>query len=279
MFPVKQNESGSGRRIVPGAVWVFAAAERRAVRFPVFSAENSGGKDCKTLCFALYSKGEKKGDGDMEKDTAAVIVAAGSASRMGRNKQLLQIGGVPVLARTLTAFQRCEDIAEIIVVARPQDVGEFTRLAQAYGIGKLKAVVEGGADRRESVANGLAAVTPSLPLLAVHDGARPFILPALVSRCIADAREFGASALAVRVKDTIKVVQDGFIASTPDRENLWQCQTPQGFYQESYRSACKTAGDPRNLKITTPEDLTVAQAIAEETEFRMEELHENRTRI
>lgn len=235
-------------------------------------------------------------------DTAAIIVAAGSASRMGRNKQLLEMGGVPVIARTLSAFQRCAEIAEIVVVARPQDTGEFARLARKYGIEKLKAVVEGGADRKESVAYGLQEVSPSLPLLAIHDGARPFILPALISQCIMDARKFGASALAVKVKDTIKVVQDGFIAETPNRETLWQCQTPQVFSQNLYRVACKAAeklpvtddcmlmeyagyrvhitpGDPRNLKITTPEDLAVAQAIAGEADFRMEEPHENRTRI
>ena len=235
-------------------------------------------------------------------DTSAIIVAAGSASRMGRNKQLLEIDGVPVIARTLSAFQRCKDIAEIVVVAREQDQEEFIRLAQKYGVSKLKAVVKGGADRKESVACGLQAVSPDLPCLAIHDGARPFILPALISQCIEDARNFGASALAVKVKDTIKIVQDGFISSTPDRETLWQCQTPQVFSQSQYRSACEAAkdfavtddcmlmehagyrvhitpGDFRNLKITSPEDLAVAQAVAQEEDFRMEDPDENRTRI
>lgn len=227
-------------------------------------------------------------------DTAAVIVAAGSASRMGQNKQLMQISGSSVIVRTLCAFERCKDIAELIVVARTEDIGEIVRLAGQYGIVKLKAVVPGGADRRESVACGISEVSDSLSYVAIHDGARPFILPALISRCIADAREYGASTLAVQVKDTIKVAKNGFIISTPDRNTLWLCQTPQVFSLALYQKACKTAGaaqvtddctlveqlghrvhltpgDYRNIKITTPEDITVANAIAQDGEFRMEE--------
>lgn len=228
-------------------------------------------------------------------DTSAVLVAAGSASRMGRNKQLLKISGVEVLVRTLSAFERCEDIAELIVVAKTEDMEQIDSLAQRYGLHKLQAIVPGGADRRQSVECGLREVSGSSSYIAIHDGARPFILPSLISRCIADARKFGASALAVPVKDTIKTVEDGFITATPKRELLWQCQTPQVFSLPLYRRACGqagtsmvtddcmlvealghrvhiTRGDYRNLKITTPEDLAIAQAIAREMEFTMEEI-------
>lgn len=220
-------------------------------------------------------------------DTAAVVVAAGSASRMGGSgKQLLPLLGVPVLIRSLLAFQHAADVASIIVVARPADIPTVQRLCEEYGLDKVTDLVPGGATRAESVQNGVARCR-DVQYIAIHDGARPLVSGATIAAVIADARTYGAATAAMPVKDTIKIA-DGAenIADTPDRSRLYAVQTPQVFKLSDYTAAVEklgarirdltddcaimeqagyrvhlSAGDYKNIKITTPEDIIIAEAL------------------
>ena len=216
---------------------------------------------------------------------SAVIVAAGSSTRMGTNKQLLMLGNRPVIAHTLAAFQNTPVVSEIVLVTREEDRELLRGMAAQYGITKLAAVVAGGAERQDSVANGVAACRADAAYFAIHDGARPLITPELITTVIETAQRDGAAAAAVRVKDTVKVADGcGFIIDTPDRAALWNVQTPQVFeramYLDSLNKAkirghsvtddCRLAelagyrvrlveGSYVNLKITTPEDIRMAE--------------------
>lgn len=216
---------------------------------------------------------------------SAVIVAAGSSTRMGQPKQLLPLGSMPVLARTLLAFQQCESIDEIVLVARKEDLPAFTQLAKSHEITKLSAAVAGGNTRQQSVKSGVAACDARAAFVAIHDGARPLVEPAHITQTVLAAMQQGAAALAVPTKDTIKMADDnGCIASTPDRNRLWNVQTPQVFERNLYERAllqpdtdhltddCQLVermgvsirlveGNYRNLKITTPEDLVIAEEL------------------
>lgn len=222
---------------------------------------------------------------------SAVVVAAGSATRMGGEKQRLLLCGMPVLARTLTALQHTACIDEIVLVAREADKAEFAAYAARYGIHKLAAVVRGGDTRQQSVQNGVAATDPRATLFAIHDGARPLITPDEVERIVAAAEACGGATAATPVKDTIKLADDvGGIDSTPDRRRLWAVQTPQVFARAPYQQAlakaaaagrdftddCQLfefAGFPvrlvstgyQNIKITTPEDMTAARGFLGES--------------
>lgn len=216
---------------------------------------------------------------------SAIIVAAGNSTRMGSNKQLLTLGDRPVIAHTLLAFERCESIDEIVLVTRAEDVETLRTIAEENGITKLTAVVSGGAERQDSVANGVAACDGRAAYFAIHDGARPLITPETIVSVIEAARKDGAAAAAVRVKDTVKVADvHGFIVDTPDRATLWNVQTPQIFEKALYLDAlekarqsglavtddCRLAeaagypvklveGSYANIKITTPEDIRIAE--------------------
>ena len=218
----------------------------------------------------------------------AVIVAAGSASRMvGIDKVMAQLGGEPMVVRSVRAFQECDAIKEIVVVTRPDLIVPIRDLCSAFD--KVKAVVAGGKDRPESVSLGLNALSDKVKLAAIHDGARPLISWQVIDRTVRAANTYGAAAPAVPVKDTIKVVQGGIVRETPERKHLYAVQTPQIFDFDLLRGALKKAaddkaeitddcsaverlgmsvkiveGDERNIKITTPIDLTVAKAFLEE---------------
>ena len=158
-----------------------------------------------------------------EESCCAILVAAGNSSRMGMgmSKQFLLLGGKPVIVHTLLAFERAASISSIVVVCRPEDQAAVQCLADQHAIGKLCAVVAGGATRQRSVAAGLAAVPKETEYLAIHDGARPLIRPEEIDATVQDARTYGAAALCTLVKDTIKMQNtDGFICSTPDRSSL-----------------------------------------------------------
>lgn len=219
----------------------------------------------------------------------AVIAAAGQGTRMGSavNKQLLHLAGRPVLAVTLEVFQHCPEIQEIIVVASAEEISSYRRLVREYGLDKVSRLVLGGAQRQESVARGLAQLQPECDLVAVHDGARPLLLAADLARVLPAAATVGAALLGVPVKDTLKVVDGaGFVAATPDRSSLWAVQTPQVFrksilLQAHARAAAEgflgtdesalvercgypvqvVRGSYENIKITTPEDLILAEGI------------------
>lgn len=217
---------------------------------------------------------------------AAIIVAAGNSTRMGTPKQFLPLCDRPVIAHTLSVFERTSCIDAIVLVAREEDIPALRTIAETYGIRKLSAIVVGGADRQQSVSNGVNACHDAA-VFAIHDGARPLVRSEDIEAVVAAARRDGAAALAVRVKDTIKVVDaDGFITDTPDRATLWSVQTPQVFESGAYLEALAVAtqrgalytddcqlfeavgkpvrlveGSYTNLKITTPEDIAVAEGL------------------
>ena len=222
------------------------------------------------------------------KKCGAVIVAAGSASRMGGiDKVMAPLGGEPMILRTVRTFQDCGAIKEIVIVTREDLILPITELCG--GFDKVRAVVRGGDSRQASVKLGLSAFTDKMELAAVHDGARPLVSEAVIDRTIRAAHTYGGAAPVVSVKDTIKVFEGGFIASTPDRETLRAVQTPQVFDLDLLRGALEKAdkdgaavtddcsaverlglkirlveGEERNLKVTTPMDLKIAEMLLEE---------------
>lgn len=222
------------------------------------------------------------------KRCGAVIVAAGSASRMGGiDKVMAALGGEPMIVRTVQAFQQCGAIADIVIVTRPDLIRPISALCAQMD--KVRMVVAGGQSRQESVALGLNALPKGVELAAVHDGARPLITDAVIDRTVRAANSYGAAAPAVPVKDTIKVVRGGLVTDTPDRASLQAVQTPQVFDFDLLRGALKKAaedaaavtddcsaverlgmavkiveGDERNLKVTTPMDLKIAEMLLEE---------------
>ena len=218
----------------------------------------------------------------------AVIVAAGSASRMGGiDKVMAPLQGEPMVLRTIREFQNCDAIREIVVVTRPDLIIPIMSLVQV--LDKVKAVVAGGQTRQESVSLGLNALSDKVKLAAIQDGARPLVTWQVIDRVVRAANSYGAAAPAIPVKDTIKTVQGGLVKETPDRKLLYAVQTPQVFDLDLLRGALKKAkedgaevtddcsaverlgmrvkiveGDERNLKITTPFDLAVAKMLLEE---------------
>ena len=218
----------------------------------------------------------------------AVIVAAGTASRMGGiDKVMAELDGEPMILRTVRTFQTCDAIKEIVVVTREDLVLPIMRLCA--GFDKVQAVVSGGATRQESVQLGLNAMSNKVKLVAVQDGARPLVTEAVIDRAVRAAHTYGAAAPAVPVKDTIKVVTGGVIKETPDRAALQAVQTPQVFDFDLLRGALKKVavdgaavtddcsaverlgmsvkiveGDERNIKVTTPIDLKIAKLLLEE---------------
>lgn len=224
----------------------------------------------------------------MKKDTSVIIVCAGNSTRMGGvNKILLPLGNSCVIGHTMKAFENSESVAEIIIVARECDHDKIKEVAKKENITKFAGITVGGKVRQESVKNGLKLISKDTDIIAVHDGARPLVSPENIEKTIKDARVFGGSTLGVRVKDTIKVVEDDLIVDTPYRPSLFICQTPQVFKRKIYFDAvafasehkienltddCQlaeaigqkifmTEGDYKNIKITTPEDIKIAEVL------------------
>lgn len=221
--------------------------------------------------------------------TAALILAAGSSSRMGgkTSKQFLPVGGTPVLARSLLAYQKCPLIREIVVAARPEDANEVKKLVEKYEISKFKKLVSGGATRAESAKNALNAVSVDVKYVAVADGARCLTTPLEIARVCACAYRNKAASAGRRVVDTVKRTGAlGNVKETVDRENLWTVQTPQVFHLALYAAATARAEadglkptddnamiehlgygvhlvecSRENIKITTPADIRLAEAI------------------
>ncbi len=226
---------------------------------------------------------------------SAVVVAAGRGSRMNMdmNKQYIEIAGKQVLARTLQVFQDCACIDEIVLVVNQQDILYCKQnIVDFYKYTKVSAIVAGGSERQNSVYNGLREVHGECSIVLIHDGARPFIKAASIIASIDAAREYGASCVAVPVKDTVKMADKGhFVVETLDRSSLWAMQTPQTFKYEIIMDAHRKAlekgftgtddatlveqsggkvklvmGGYDNIKITTREDLIMAEAIANEAD-------------
>ena len=224
---------------------------------------------------------------EMLMNTSVVIVCAGNSTRMGGvNKILLPLGDRLVIGVTMQAFQKCESVSEIVIVARESDIPAIKSEAEAAGITKLAACTTGGKTRQESVINGIKMISKEAELVAVHDGARPLVKPEHIEKVIRDASVFGGATLGVPVKDTIKTVDDGLITDTPPRSSLYITQTPQIFKRSLYfegidfalehgldftddcqlveaigGKVAMTTGDYTNIKITTPEDIKLAEVL------------------
>lgn len=242
----------------------------------------------KELILGIIGKKEDR-DAKTRPFCSAVVPAAGSSTRMaGENKQFSTLGGIPVLAHTLMNLENCEYVDEIIVATKPEEIPLVWSLISKFGITKLRHIVAGGNSRGESVAKGAAICSPDAKLIAVHDGARPLGSPEMIGRCIELAAGTGAAVVTVQVKDTIKQIRDGYIVSTPERKYLRAAQTPQVFDAEILKAAYAKAerdgidytddcgavealgkriyiceGENTNIKITTPDDLILAEAILE----------------
>lgn len=250
--------------------------------------------------------------------SVAIVLAAGSGSRMnsGVAKQYLLIKEKPLIWYSLSEFERCPFIDEIVLVTRAEDISFCrTEIVEKYGFEKVRQIVEGGQERYDSVYLGLLAAGVC-DYVYIHDGARPFVSREILERLRDDVGVYGACTVGMPVKDTIKLSdEDGFCASTPDRSRVWQIQTPQAFSRDLILSAHErlrrlrgagdcargtsqtggqtqeethesrqlqvtddamvveqmtdvkvklTRGDYRNIKITTPEDLRLAELFAEE---------------
>lgn len=216
---------------------------------------------------------------------AAIIVAAGTAQRMqGIDKVMAPIDGEPIILRAVRALAESALVNEIVIVTRSDLVQSVKELCAA--VEKLSAVVAGGATRAESVAIGLDTISPELPFVAIHDGARPLVTVDVIDEAITAAEKGGAAAPAIPLHDTVKVAQNSVVLDTPDRSTLYAVQTPQVFNTEAIRAALRmaleqgivltddcsaaeaagmqvilTQGSEENLKVTTPVDLILAEAI------------------
>ena len=219
----------------------------------------------------------------------AIIAAAGQGTRMAgeRPKQFLELAGVPIIFHTLKAFEQCDAIQQIIIVMAPEEIAGFLSLAEKRELGKIKAVVPGGATRAASVLQGLNVVEEkNAEIVAVHDGVRPFVTPDEIGRTVEAAKLEGAAILVSAPVDTVKEVKDGVVVRTLKRSELCHALTPQCFtykllrraYQEADVSDSEltdesslverlgvkivtVAGSPRNIKITRPEDLVIGEAL------------------
>jgi 2-C-methyl-D-erythritol 4-phosphate cytidylyltransferase len=219
----------------------------------------------------------------------AIIAAAGQGTRLGaeRPKQFLELAGVPVIIHTLKRFEQCTSIQEVIVVLPAQDSSTFLALAGKYALRKLARVVTGGATRAESVWRGLQSVrAAAVEIVAVHDGVRPFVTAEEIERTVRAALESGAAILTAPVIDTIKEVNNSQVVRTIERTRLQRALTPQCFRYELLRRAFEQSpelvasatddsslveslgvtvttveGDARNIKITRPEDIALAENI------------------
>ncbi len=214
----------------------------------------------------------------------AVIVAAGKSERMGGvDKLMANVGGRPLLGRVVDLFQECELVDEIVVVLGEGTLEQGRALASEFGWSKVSQICLGGSRRQDSVKEGLKRLV-DCQWAVIHDGARPLLDMALIEKGLIEAKEVGAAVTAVPVKDTIKLVSsDGFVQDTPRRENLWLVQTPQIFrfdliwqaHEEISEDVSDDAtmveklghkvklymGSYENIKITTPDDLALAEII------------------
>ena len=223
----------------------------------------------------------------MHKYCSAVVVAAGSSQRMGKDKLAVEIGGVPVLLRSLLCLEQCEEIDEIIVVTQPDSLAQVSRLCRDGGVTKAAKVVCGGETRTHSALAGVCAASRRAKIICIHDAARPFASDGLIKAAVRAAADYKSAAPAVPVRDTVRIVREGEAAETPDRDKVFAMQTPQAFDADIIKAALTAAvqsgrsftddcaaaeaigvkthltrGDEDNIKLTTPQDIPLAEAIA-----------------
>jgi 2-C-methyl-D-erythritol 4-phosphate cytidylyltransferase len=224
----------------------------------------------------------------------AIIPAAGRGQRMGSqgNKLFLELAGTPILLFTLKTFEACPYIQEIVIPAATGDIPNIRKLVRDNDLRKVSAIVEGGQERQESVAKAISALSPSIQRVVVHDGARPLLKLEDLNKFISEAESFEAAIMAVPLKDTIKKIdKQGWVVETPLREYLRSVQTPQLFSRRLLEKVHKVAwaegyfgtddaslvewqgyavkvlkGSYENIKVTTPEDLLLAEAILRKRE-------------
>jgi len=214
--------------------------------------------------------------------TVAIITAAGQGKRMGRPKQFIKIAGRPMLWWTLSVFQKTKAIDEIILVINAEEKNQ----TKGFKFSKIKKVVAGGGERQDSVNNGLKALPENTEIVVIHDGARPLVTAGMIEAAIHQAKKHGAAVVGVPVKDTIKLVnpKPGTVIRTLSRDRVWAAQTPQvfkrGLIMRAYQKYGKQKvtddamlvekmgkpvkmlmGSYLNLKITTPDDLLLAEAL------------------
>ncbi len=227
----------------------------------------------------------------MAEKVIALVPSAGSGRRFGKDKAYVKLSGVPVLIRTLMALESIEEITEIIPILRKEVLEEAVKLIDSYGFKKIKQVAPGGKERFHSVYNGLKLIKDEDALVMIHDGVRPLIDAGLVKRLLQGIGQLDGVVPAVPVKDTIKEVRDGLVVKTLKRGLLYNIQTPQLFrYSTLMKAYLAAQGDPvfftddaqvveaqggkvgivegdyRNIKITTVEDLKIAELFVRETE-------------
>lgn len=221
---------------------------------------------------------------------SAIIPAAGFGERMGAtiSKQFLMLNGKPILVHTLERFQACEMVGEIIVATQSSSLSLIEEIKEKYSLTKLKPPVEGGERRQDSIANALRHLNEQCDIISVHDAVRPFVHLKEITQSIETAKYYGASIVAVRAKDTMKQAStDGRVEKTLNRSSLWSVQTPQTFQRkillDAYRFAEKNditatddsflveqigispiivEGSYENIKVTTPDDLLLAELLA-----------------
>lgn len=226
---------------------------------------------------------------------SAIIVAAGKGKRMGEgyNKQYILLVGKPIVAHTIEVFENVGSIDEIVLVVGKGEIDLARKdIIHKYNFKKVVKIIEGGTERQDSVYNGLKAIDVNCNIVLIHDGARPFITGNIIEKSIKAAKDAGACVVAVRVKDTIKVVNKNMeVDYTPDRDILWAVQTPQAFEHKLLLEAYKKLradnikvtddamlveklghivkiieGSYENIKITTPEDLILGEGILKKRE-------------
>ena len=218
-----------------------------------------------------------------------ILVAGGRGERMGAkvDKAFLSLGPRPVLAYSMIAFEQCDDIDEVVIVVRRERVDAAWSMARMFGCAKETAVIPGGAKRQVSVSNGLAACPANTSIVSVHDGARPCITPEIISDTVKTAKRYGSGIAAVKVTDTMKYVERGYVVTkTVPREKLWAVQTPQSFKYDLLQKALShvkkenvTVTDEAsavelvtdgvrlvpsaasNIKVTAADDLLIAAAL------------------
>ena len=227
--------------------------------------------------------------------TSAVIAAAGSSVRFGGEytKQMTELCGAPIIVHTLRAFEECELIHEIIIVAKKDEIAEYDRLREKYGFTKITAVIAGGFSRQDSVLKGLDTVSKKSKYIAISDAARCLVTPEIIESVCRAAYKYKAATAAHNCTDTVKIADSkGFIDSTCDRKTVWLAQTPQIFKTKLYRAAAYTAlkkgfdatddnmlvenlkhpvrlveCGTQNIKITTQDDLVYAEALLKKREI------------
>ncbi|HLF14820.1 MAG TPA: 2-C-methyl-D-erythritol 4-phosphate cytidylyltransferase [Bacteroidota bacterium] len=230
------------------------------------------------------------------KKVCAIIPAAGGGTRMGASlsKVLMPLGGVPILLRTLRKFEQAGVVDDVVLALRPGDQAMVEELIGGAGIAKVRKIVPGGEERQDSVRLALSAIVRiGTGVVVVHDAARPFVEEDLIGRVVESAYSSGTAVTAVRPKDTVKLEErTGGYLRTPDRSSCWLAQTPQAFRTEILVEAMERAvsdgfrgtddvslverigcqvviieGSYRNIKITTPEDIEIAEIILKREEY------------